>query len=68
MIGRFDPFAPKLQSAVEHAWLENFHKGASLAVEVSDTNKAYVIAAELPGMDEKDIEVSVSDGTLIIKG
>jgi HSP20 family protein len=27
-----------------------------------------VITAELPGMDEKDIEVSVSDGTLVIKG
>ncbi len=67
-MGRFDPFVPKLQSALEHAWLENFRKGASLAVEVSDTNKAYVITAELPGMDEKDIEVSVSDGTLVIKG
>ena len=63
--GAFDPFAPKLQSALEHAWLDNFHKGAALAVEVSDTNKAYVITAELPGMDEKDIEVSISD---VIKG
>jgi HSP20 family protein len=38
------------------------------AVDVSETDKAYEIAAELPGMDEKDIEVKVVDGSLTIKG
>ncbi len=38
------------------------------AVDVADTAAAYEITAELPGMDEKDIEVKFADGTLTIKG
>jgi HSP20 family protein len=42
--------------------------GAMPAVDVSETDKAYEITAELPGMDEKSIEVKLSDGVLTIKG
>jgi HSP20 family protein len=38
------------------------------AVDVAESEKAYEITAELPGMDEKNIEVKVADGNLIIKG
>jgi HSP20 family protein len=38
------------------------------AVEVSETDKGYEIKAELPGMDEKNIEVKLADGVLTIKG
>jgi HSP20 family protein len=38
------------------------------SVEVIETDKDLRIAAELPGMDEKDVEVSVSDDILIIRG
>ena len=38
------------------------------AVDVSDTEKAYEIAAELPGIDEKNVEVKVSNGILTIRG
>jgi HSP20 family protein len=38
------------------------------AVNVTETDKAYEIAAELPGMDEKNIEVKCADGVLSIKG
>jgi len=38
------------------------------AVDVSDTEKAYEIAAELPGIDEKNVEVKVADGILTIRG
>jgi HSP20 family protein len=37
-------------------------------VEVVETDKDIRIAAELPGMDEKDVEVSVSDDVLTIRG
>jgi len=37
-------------------------------VNVAETDKEVKISAELPGMDEKEIEVSVSDGYLTIKG
>ncbi len=38
------------------------------AVDVSETDKAYEITAELPGMDEKNVEVKVANGVLTIKG
>lgn len=38
------------------------------AVDVAETDKAYEITAELPGMDEKNIEVKFADGVLTIKG
>jgi HSP20 family protein len=38
------------------------------AVDVVESEKAYEITAELPGMDEKSIEVKVTDGYLTIKG
>ena len=35
---------------------------------IVESEKAYEITAELPGMDEKNIEVKVANGNLIIKG
>jgi HSP20 family protein len=42
--------------------------GMMPAVDVTETDKAYEILAELPGMDEKNVEVKVADGVLTIKG
>ncbi len=41
---------------------------ADVRFDVSDSADAIEIAAELPGMDEKDVELSLSDGLLTIKG
>jgi len=41
---------------------------AAPAVDISETDKAYEITAEMPGMDEKDIDVKVANGVLAIKG
>jgi HSP20 family protein len=41
---------------------------ASPAVDVAEDDKAYHITAELPGMSEKDIDVTLSGDTLTIKG
>jgi HSP20 family protein len=38
------------------------------AVDIVESEKAYEISAELPGMDEKNIEVHVVNGCLTIKG
>ena len=38
------------------------------AVDIVERDKAYEISAELPGLDEKDIEVTVQDGTVTIRG
>ena len=41
---------------------------AQFVVDVAESDKAYEITAELPGMDEKNIEVKVVNGNLSIKG
>ncbi len=41
---------------------------AAPAVDVVENEKAYEITAELPGMEEKDIEVKLANGGLTIKG
>jgi HSP20 family protein len=38
------------------------------AVDVVESEKAYELTAELPGMDEKNIEVKVVNGSLTING
>jgi len=38
------------------------------AVDVKESEKTYTIVAELPGLDEDDIEVTVSDGGIAIRG
>ena len=37
-------------------------------VDISETDAAYEISAELPGIDEKDLEVTLSDDVLTLKG
>jgi len=37
-------------------------------LDVSETKNDLVVKVELPGMDQKDIDVSLSDGHLTIKG
>ncbi|WP_290575368.1 Hsp20/alpha crystallin family protein [Algiphilus sp.] len=44
----------------DEAWLPT--------VDISETDKAYTITAELAGMDRKDIEVNVDNGVLTIAG
>lgn len=41
---------------------------ADVRFEVSEDDKAYQITAELPGMEEKDVDVELSNGMLTIKG
>lgn len=38
------------------------------ASEASSDDRAYRIAIELPGVDEKDIEITVNDGMVTVKG
>jgi HSP20 family protein len=38
------------------------------SLDVSETKNDLVVKAEVPGMDAKDIDISLSDGVLTIKG
>lgn len=50
--------------------IEPFISGREFSprVDVAEGEKAVEITAELPGMDENDIDVSISEGLLTIKG
>ena len=38
------------------------------AINVAETNDAFEVTVELPGVDEKDIKVSVDENQLVISG
>jgi HSP20 family protein len=50
----------------EKGWAQKF--AATPAADVAETDKAYEITAELPGIDQKNIEVNVASGGITIKG
>jgi HSP20 family protein len=50
------PFAP------------GFLEGWAPTVDISETPKEFIVKAELPGVDPKDVDVSLSGDLLTIKG
>ena len=40
----------------------------SPAVDITETDEAYKVSVEVPGMEAKEVEVSVDDTTLVISG
>jgi len=68
----FDDFGRGLWQPLRRS-IFSTEPGASIqtavpAVDVVENEKSYEITAELPGMDEKNIDVKVADGVLTIKG
>lgn len=74
----YDPF-PHLRQEINRIfddftrglWLEPFSiksEAFSPRVDVTETEKEIKVTAELPGMDDKDIDVSLTKDTLTIKG
>jgi HSP20 family protein len=48
--------------------MEPFRDEWSPSVDVSETKDALLVKAEVPGMDAKDIDISLSNDVLTIKG
>jgi HSP20 family protein len=60
------PFGQALFGA-EDFW-RSTSAGTALAVDISETNGAYEITAELPGLKGKDVDVKLVQNVLTIKG
>jgi HSP20 family protein len=60
--------APRSLFDLEPFWRGETSWGKVPAVDFVDTEKTYEVTAELPGMDEKNVEVRFTSGVLSIKG
>lgn len=52
-----------MRPSVMAAWNDNWPR-----VDLSETDKQVMVTAELPGLEEKDVEVMLEDGMLTIRG
>jgi len=52
----------------EPFWRRDWSLAAVPAVDVAEHEKAFEITADLPGYDEKSIEVKTANGNLVIRG
>ncbi len=70
VIDEFDWRSPFRRSVfdIEPLWRRELSWTATPAVDIAEKDKAYEVTAELPGMDENNIEVKVANGMLTIKG
>ncbi|HZT19832.1 MAG TPA: Hsp20/alpha crystallin family protein [Dongiaceae bacterium] len=67
--GRFPFGFGRSGGALEPFWRSAGQGGATMpAVDVVEKENAYEISAELPGLDEKNVEVKVADDVLTISG
>jgi HSP20 family protein len=57
---RFFSLAPGNGSAALETWAPS--------VDVEESEKEIVVKADLPGVDPKDIDISIVDGSLVLKG
>lgn len=69
----FNPSALHLPFArnafeVEPFWRRELLGPGIPAVDIAEKDKSFEITAELPGMDEKNIEIKLANGNLVIKG
>lgn len=53
---------------VEPYFRHEMNTGLSPAVDIVEREKEYEIEAEIPGMDERNLEVTLANGTLTIRG
>ena len=71
----FEDFGDLWRSPMRHAllgaeplWSRDLTWAATPAVDIAEKDKTYEITAELPGLDEKNVEVKVANGMLTIRG
>jgi len=54
-------FGREFAPLVQREWLKP-------TLDIAASEKDYTISVEVPGVDEKDVQLELSDGTLVIKG
>jgi HSP20 family protein len=54
--------------AMEPFWSRELRRDGAPAVDIVESDKAYEVTAELPGLEAKEIDVKLVNGSLLIKG
>jgi HSP20 family protein len=83
MAWELSPFKPfremeRMRDEMDRLW-DSFFEGRSAkrraaanewlpALDVSETKNDFVVKAEMPGLDPKDLDISLTNGVLTIKG
>lgn len=69
MFSGFDTLGKKMEQLASHSVMLDTHSGGYLPrMEISETEKEVKITAEVPGIDENHLDVSVRGVTITIKG
>ncbi len=63
----FDRFGGGLALSPRDLWGSS-ENGMMPALDIAETDSAIEISAEIPGVKEKDLDVSITDGVLTLKG
>ncbi len=66
--GTMMPFGGRGRLVEPFRTFERAFGAATPAVDLVETDKAFELKAELPGLDEKSVEVTLSENVLTIKG
>jgi HSP20 family protein len=72
-VRRFEPFREfdQLQAQMGEL-LESALTGDAApwvpAVDIEETDDAWIVEAELPGVDKKDVDIQMNDSELVVKG
>ena len=70
----FDDFESRMNRFIERAFNEPFSAalaepiGWMPAMDLVESPKEFLLTAELPGLDEKNVDVSIEDGVMTISG
>lgn len=72
-LGTLEPFRWEMEGLFERFFGEENGNGQlakswSPRVDVEETSKEIVVKADLPGVDPKDVEISVENGVLTVRG
>ena len=68
-----EPFA-RMRSSMDHLFDDfparwpAFHFNGSPAVEMTESDESYVVAAEIPGIKPEDVDLQIDRDMLILKG